>query len=59
MNLTPWDVQSKRIYNTDDVAPPLYSAADTYIGPEIYVLIDGKGNDTDTTKISECECERC
>lgn len=32
MNLTPWDVQSKQIYTTDDVAPALWAGECRYGG---------------------------
>lgn len=38
MNLTPWDVQSKQIYTTDGIAPPLYSGECRYGGGEAYIL---------------------
>ena len=38
MALNAWDVQSKRIYTTDEVSPPLYAGEHTWTGMEIYIL---------------------
>lgn len=38
MNLTPWDVQSKQIYTTDGIAPPLWAGECRYGGGEVLIL---------------------
>ena len=54
MNLTPWDVQSKHIYTTDGVAPPLYSGECRYGGGEAYIFVRFKAKDNaDDTNGSE------
>ena len=55
MNLTPWDVQSKQIYTTDGVSPPIYSGESRYGGGEAYILVVEKqdGKDTDNTDREE------
>ena len=39
MNLTSWDIQSKHIYTTDGVSPPIYSGECRYGGGEAYILV--------------------
>ena len=46
MNLTPWDVQSKQIYTTDGIAPPLYSGECRYGGGEAYILVKEEHEDS-------------
>lgn len=38
MNLTPWDVQSKQVHTTDDVAPTLYAAEKSFWGGKYLYL---------------------
>ena len=52
MNLTPWDVQSKQVHTTDDVAPTLYAGEKTFWGGQVFILVqvEEDAEDTDNTE---------
>lgn len=53
MTLTPWDVQSKRIYTTDGTAPPLCAGGSTRTGLETYILIEETEDDSESVGRTE------
>ena len=53
MTLTPWDVQSKQIHTTDGVSPPLYAAEHSWMGMEIYILIEEDKDDSESVGRTE------
>lgn len=58
MNLTPWDCQSKRVYDTHDIAPPLYTGDSTIWGGQVTILVEQESCEDDYKTIQSNKPKR-